>query len=99
MARPIKETPILYGNDAIRFLDEMKKTNQRNPIWKKGNVLKTTLQNLSLRQAYLRISMEIKRFTDNHTPKPFWNFCYVLVFLKIINLFPLSLHNSNFFGR
>jgi hypothetical protein len=32
MARPIKETPILYGNDAIRFLDEMKKTNQRNPI-------------------------------------------------------------------
>jgi hypothetical protein len=30
MARPIKETPILYGEDAVRFVDEMKKNESRN---------------------------------------------------------------------
>ncbi len=31
MARPIKETPILYGADATRFLDEMKKNESKKP--------------------------------------------------------------------
>ena len=31
MARPIKETPILYGEDAIRFEERMKEKRQLSP--------------------------------------------------------------------
>ncbi len=31
MARPIKETPILYGNDARRFLARMKERRRISP--------------------------------------------------------------------
>lgn len=29
MARPIKETPILKGKDAVRFMDHMSRSNER----------------------------------------------------------------------
>ena len=29
MARPIRETPILYGKDAERFVEEMKRVESR----------------------------------------------------------------------
>ena len=31
MSRPIKETPILYGNDARRFLQRMKEKRTETP--------------------------------------------------------------------
>lgn len=31
MARPIKETPILFGKDAERFLKEMKEVKKASP--------------------------------------------------------------------
>lgn len=31
MARPIKDTPILNGKDAIYFLDEMRKNESKKP--------------------------------------------------------------------
>ena len=35
MARPIKETPILYGEDARRFEDRMKNIQKESPEQKK----------------------------------------------------------------
>ena len=35
MARPIKDTPILNGKDAILFLDEMKKNESKKPDLKR----------------------------------------------------------------
>lgn len=50
MARPIKETPILYGADATRFLDEMKKNESKKPDLKereriRNNALKFKFAN------------------------------------------------------
>ena len=40
MARPIKDTPILNGNDAIRFLDEMRKNESKKPDLKERERIK-----------------------------------------------------------
>ena len=37
MARPIRETPILYGNDAERFVEEMKRVESLTPEQRKAN--------------------------------------------------------------
>ena len=37
MARPIRETPILYGKDAERFVEEMKRVGSLTPEQRKAN--------------------------------------------------------------
>ena len=37
MARPIRETPILYGKDAKRFVEEMKRVESLTPEQRKAN--------------------------------------------------------------
>lgn len=37
MARPIRETPILYGKDAERFVEEMKLVESLTPEQRKAN--------------------------------------------------------------
>ena len=37
MARPIRETPILYGKDAERFVEEMKRVENLSPEQRKAN--------------------------------------------------------------
>ena len=37
MARPIRETPILYGKDAERFVEEMKCVESLTPEQRKAN--------------------------------------------------------------
>ena len=37
MARPIRETPILYGKDAKRFVEEMKRVESLTPEQSKAN--------------------------------------------------------------
>lgn len=37
MARPIRETPILYGKDAERFVEEMKRVESLTPEQRKAN--------------------------------------------------------------
>lgn len=37
MARPIRETPILFGKDADRFLKEMKRVESLTPEQRKVN--------------------------------------------------------------
>ena len=37
MARPIRETPILYGKDAKRFVEEMKRVENLTPEQRKAN--------------------------------------------------------------
>ena len=37
MARPIRETPILYGKDAERFVEEMKHVESLTPEQRKAN--------------------------------------------------------------
>ena len=37
MARPIRETPILYGKDAERFVEEMKRVESLTPKQRKAN--------------------------------------------------------------
>ncbi len=37
MARPIRETPILYGKDAERFVEEMKRVESLTPEQRKSN--------------------------------------------------------------
>ena len=32
MSRPIRETPILYGKDAERFVEEMKRVESLTPV-------------------------------------------------------------------
>ena len=36
MARPIRETPILYGKDAERFVEEMKRVESLTPEQRKA---------------------------------------------------------------
>ena len=38
MARPIKETPILYGEDARRFEERMKNVQKESPEQKKARL-------------------------------------------------------------
>jgi hypothetical protein len=40
MARPIKDTPILNGKDAILFLDEMRKNESKKPDLKERERIK-----------------------------------------------------------
>ena len=37
MARPIRETPILYGKDAERFVEEMKRVESSTSEQRKAN--------------------------------------------------------------
>ena len=37
MAKPIRETPILYGKDAERFVEEMKRVESLTPEQRKAN--------------------------------------------------------------
>ena len=37
MARPIRDTPILYGKDAKRFVEEMKRVESLTPEQRKAN--------------------------------------------------------------
>lgn len=37
MTRPIRETPILYGKDAKRFVEEMKRVESLTPEQRKAN--------------------------------------------------------------
>ena len=37
MARPIRETPILHGKDAERFVEEMKRVESLTPEQRKAN--------------------------------------------------------------
>ena len=37
MERPIRETPILYGKDAERFVEEMKRVESLTPEQRKAN--------------------------------------------------------------
>ena len=37
MARPIRETPILYGKDAERFVEEMKRVESLTPEHRQAN--------------------------------------------------------------
>ena len=37
MARPIRETPILYGKDAERFVEEIKRVVSLTPEQRKAN--------------------------------------------------------------
>ncbi len=37
MVRPIRETPILYGKDAERFVEEMKRVESLTPEQRKAN--------------------------------------------------------------
>ena len=37
MARPIRKTPILYGKDAKRFVEEMKRVESLTPEQRKAN--------------------------------------------------------------
>jgi len=37
MARPIRETPILYGEDARRFEEEMKRVESISPEQRRAN--------------------------------------------------------------
>ena len=37
MARPIRETPILYGKDAERFVEEMKRVERSTSEQRKAN--------------------------------------------------------------
>ena len=37
MSRPIRETPILYGQDAERFVEEMKRVESLTPEQRKAN--------------------------------------------------------------
>ncbi len=37
MASPIRETPILYGKDAERFVEEMKRVESLTPEQRKAN--------------------------------------------------------------
>lgn len=52
MARPIRETPVLYGKDAIRFEQEMRRVEQMSDEERKANREK-------LRQEYEKISSKI----------------------------------------
>ena len=48
MARPIRETPILYGKDAERFVEEMKRVESLTPEQRKANREKLQLKSLFL---------------------------------------------------
>ena len=37
MSRPIRETPILYGKDAERFVEEMKRVENLTPEQREAN--------------------------------------------------------------
>ena len=37
MSRPIRETPILYGKDAERFVEEIKRVENLTPEQRKAN--------------------------------------------------------------
>lgn len=37
MSRPIRETPILYGKDVERFVEEMKRVENLTPEQRKAN--------------------------------------------------------------
>ena len=45
MARPIRETPILYGKDAKRFVEEMKRVESLTPEQRKANREKLQAEN------------------------------------------------------
>lgn len=51
MARPIRETPILYGEDARRFEENMKRVESMSPEQRRANREK-------LEQEYQRIREE-----------------------------------------
>ena len=48
MARPIRETPILYGKDAERFVEEMKCVESLTPEQRKANRESYKLKSLFL---------------------------------------------------
>ena len=48
MARPIRETPILYGKDAERFVEEMKRVESLTPEQRKANREKLQAENAVL---------------------------------------------------
>ncbi|RHG32307.1 hypothetical protein [Segatella copri] len=48
MARPIRETPILYGKDAKRFVEEMKRVESLTPEQRKANREKLQAENAVL---------------------------------------------------
>lgn len=48
MARPIRETPILYGKDAKRFVEEMKRVESITPEQRKANREKLQAENAVL---------------------------------------------------
>ena len=56
MARPIRETPILHGKDAIRFDKEMKQTERMSPEEREKN-----------RKRAKKAFMDL--FSENHTLK------------------------------
>ena len=51
MARPIRETPVLYGKDACRFEEEMRRVDNLSPQERNANRKK-------LRKEYERICKE-----------------------------------------
>lgn len=48
MARPIRETPILYGKDAKRFVEEMKRVESLTREQRKANREKLQAENAVL---------------------------------------------------
>jgi hypothetical protein len=48
MAKPIRATPTLTGRDAIRFLDQMRKTNQAGPSNVDRKLMRLLKENQSL---------------------------------------------------
>lgn len=48
MARPIRETPILYGKDAKRFVEEMKRVESLTSEQRKANREKLQAENAVL---------------------------------------------------
>lgn len=53
MARPIRETPILYGKDAERFVEEMKRVESLTTEQRKANREKLIEKSYKLKSLFL----------------------------------------------
>ena len=77
MARPIGETPVLYGEDAVRFLNEMENVKpasneEKERVRKAYEMMKEIatfkMQNILLNVSIIEITLMTKQIQDFDTP-------------------------------
>ena len=74
MARPIRETPILFGEDARRFEEEMRRVDNLSAEERKANREKLRKQCEEFRRKLIikiQNTMELIQLTTDYELKPF----------------------------